>query len=83
MKTPSLELSTKTRAKETKSWVYLFDELDKVESIVQPSNWDAVRSLLGGKGANLFEMTRLGLPVKLAMLTCNTIISCHPVCGIK
>jgi len=63
MKTPSLELSTKTRAKETKSWVYLFDELDKVESIVQPSNWDAVRSLLGGKGANLFEMTRLGLPV--------------------
>ena len=25
--------------------------------------WDAVRGLLGGKGANLAEMTRLGLPV--------------------
>ncbi|MCB0097409.1 MAG: pyruvate, phosphate dikinase, partial [Caldilineaceae bacterium] len=28
-----------------------------------PASWDDVRSLLGGKGANLAEMTRLGIPV--------------------
>ena len=46
-----------------KVWVYLFNELDKVETTAKPKDWDDVRSLLGGKGANLFEMTRLGLPV--------------------
>ena len=45
-----------------KVWVYLFNELDKVETTAKPKDWDDVRSLLGGKGANLFEMTRLGLP---------------------
>jgi len=46
-----------------KVWVYLFNELDKVETTAKTKDWDDVRSLLGGKGANLFEMTRLGLPV--------------------
>ena len=46
-----------------KTWVFLFDELDKVETTAKPKDWEDVRSLLGGKGANLFEMTRLGLPV--------------------
>jgi pyruvate, orthophosphate dikinase len=46
-----------------KVWVFLFNELDKVETTAKPKNWDEVRSLLGGKGANLFEMTRLDLPV--------------------
>jgi pyruvate,orthophosphate dikinase len=46
-----------------KTWVYLFDELDKVEATAKPKDWEDVRALLGGKGANLFEMTRLGLPV--------------------
>lgn len=46
-----------------KSWVYLFNELDKVEAEQQPDSWDDVRSLLGGKGANLAEMTRIGVPV--------------------
>ena len=44
-------------------WVYLFNELDKLEATVKPKSWDDVRSLLGGKGANLAEMTRIGIPV--------------------
>ncbi len=27
------------------------------------ADWDKVRGLLGGKGANLADMTRLGVPV--------------------
>ncbi|MBX7097722.1 MAG: pyruvate, phosphate dikinase [Myxococcaceae bacterium] len=49
-----------TKSKTTR-WVYGLDELSKVERRVR--TWDAVRGLLGGKGANLAEMTRLGLPV--------------------
>ncbi len=44
-------------------WVYGFEQLDRVEATLPPGDWDAARSLLGGKGANLFEMTRLGVPV--------------------
>ena len=47
----------------SKPWVFMFNELDKVENYLKPKSWDDVRSLLGGKGANLFEMTRLGVPV--------------------
>ncbi len=43
-------------------YVYLFDEVDLAESRVG-GDWDAVRALLGGKGANLADMTRLGTPV--------------------
>jgi pyruvate,orthophosphate dikinase len=46
-----------------KQWVYMFDELEAVEAYLRPKNWDEVKSLLGGKGANLFEMRRLGIPV--------------------
>jgi pyruvate,orthophosphate dikinase len=45
-----------------KKWVYLFTEVEEAEKYVDGS-WDAVRGLLGGKGANLFEMTRIQLPV--------------------
>ena len=45
-----------------KKWVYLFTEVEEAEKYVNGS-WDAVRGLLGGKGANLFEMTRIKLPV--------------------
>jgi pyruvate,orthophosphate dikinase len=44
------------------AWVYGFDQLDEVEKELE-GGWDAVRGLLGGKGANLAEMTRLGIPV--------------------
>lgn len=45
-----------------KQWVYLYSELDKAEAYVGGS-WDKVRALLGGKGANLADMTRLKIPV--------------------
>ncbi|MFO0599700.1 MAG: pyruvate, phosphate dikinase [Myxococcaceae bacterium] len=41
--------------------VYRFDELAQVKKVAR--SWDDVKGLLGGKGANLAEMTRLGLPV--------------------
>ena len=44
-----------------KKWVYLFDEVDLAEK--RAKNWEGVRALLGGKGANLAEMTRIGVPV--------------------
>jgi len=47
---------------ETKKWVFAFDELDKVKAAVG-DDWDDARGLLGGKGANLAEMVRIGLPV--------------------
>jgi hypothetical protein len=43
-------------------WVYAFDEVDQAEEHVGGS-WDGVRGLLGGKGANLAEMTRIEVPV--------------------
>ncbi len=43
-------------------WVYRYDELDAAEARLG-GDWDAVRGLLGGKGANLADMTRLGVPV--------------------
>ncbi|MGB8718081.1 MAG: PEP/pyruvate-binding domain-containing protein, partial [Desulfobacterales bacterium] len=46
----------------SKKWVYLFDEVDQAEKYAG-GNWEAVRGLFGGKGANLAEMTRIGVPV--------------------
>lgn len=46
----------------SKKWVYSFDELDQAASYCG-GDWERVRGLLGGKGANLAEMTRIGLPV--------------------
>ncbi|MCL4300152.1 MAG: pyruvate, phosphate dikinase [Anaerolineae bacterium] len=43
-------------------WVYLFDEVEEAEKHVG-GDWDKVRGLLGGKGANLADMTRAGVPV--------------------
>ena len=45
-----------------KKWVYVFNQLDEASKSVG-GDWDKVRGLLGGKGANLFEMYRIGLPV--------------------
>jgi hypothetical protein len=43
-------------------WIYAFDELDRVHKLVGEER-NAVLALLGGKGGNLAEMTRIGLPV--------------------
>jgi len=45
-----------------RKWVYLFSEVEEAEEHVG-GDWDGVRALLGGKGANLAEMTRIGIPV--------------------
>ena len=45
----------------SKKWVYLFNEVDQAEAYA--GSWDGVRGLLGGKGANLGDMTRAGVPV--------------------
>lgn len=52
----------KGRSTMTDTWLYRFDEIDAVEASVG-GDWEAVRGLLGGKGANLADMTRLGVPV--------------------
>jgi len=46
----------------TKKWVYTFSEVDKAEEY-GGGEWEGVRGFLGGKGANLAEMTRIGIPV--------------------
>ena len=43
-------------------WVYLFNEVKEVEKVSRGS-WDSVKSLVGGKGAGLMDMTRAGVPV--------------------
>ena len=43
-------------------WVYGFHEVDDAEQHTG-GDWEAVRALLGGKGANLGDMTRIGVPV--------------------
>ena len=43
-------------------WVYRFNEVDQAEKYVG-GEWENVRGLLGGKGANLAEMTRIEVPV--------------------
>ncbi len=45
-----------------KKWVYPFDEVDEAQAAAGGS-WGAVRGLFGGKGANLADMMRIGLPV--------------------
>src|SRR3972149_10138584 len=45
----------------SRTWVYGFDEVRGAEKAA--GSWDGVRALLGGKGANLAEMTRIGVPV--------------------
>ncbi len=43
-------------------WVYRFGDVDAAEEAVG-GDWEGARALLGGKGANLAAMTRLGVPV--------------------
>ena len=45
-----------------RKWVYMFEEVDEAQAAVGGS-WEAIRGLFGGKGANLADMVRIGLPV--------------------
>ena len=51
----------KSAPSKTSKFVYSFDEIRLAERTA--GSWDGVRGLLGGKGANLGEMVKLGLPV--------------------
>jgi pyruvate,orthophosphate dikinase len=65
-----------------KKWVYLFDELDDAEKHVG-GKWDDVRSLLGGKGANLAEMTRIGVPVPPGFIVTTQACNAYLDAGAK
>jgi pyruvate,orthophosphate dikinase len=60
-----------------KKWVYKFDEVDQAEK--DAGSWEGVRALLGGKGANLAEMTRIDVPVPpgftVTTEACNAFLS--------
>lgn len=43
-------------------WVYLFNEVKKIEKKAGGA-WEDVKTIVGGKGAGLFDMTRAGIPV--------------------
>jgi pyruvate,orthophosphate dikinase len=43
-------------------WVYLYNEVKEVEKRAGGS-WDGVKSIVGGKGAGLMDMTRANVPV--------------------
>ncbi|MBW2157149.1 MAG: pyruvate, phosphate dikinase [Deltaproteobacteria bacterium] len=62
----------------SKKWVYLLDEIEQAEEYVS-GDWDAVRGLLGGKGANLSEMVRVNVPVPpgftVTTEACNTYLA--------
>ncbi len=59
-------------------WVYLFDDIEQAQAAAG-GQWDAVRGLLGGKGANLAEMVRIGIPVPsgftITTQACNAYLS--------
>ena len=56
-------LKRKTQSKKSagKKWVYLFEEVKAAEKYA--GDWEGVRSLLGGKGSGLADMTRANVPV--------------------
>ena len=65
-----------------KKWIYLFDELDQAKVDVG-GNWENVRGLLGGKGANLAEMTRIGLPVPPGFTVTTEACNAYLSAGMK
>ncbi|MCB0037793.1 MAG: pyruvate, phosphate dikinase, partial [Anaerolineales bacterium] len=62
VKTPILDDVENNYEELDTKYVYLFNEVEQAEKYVG-GDWEDVRALLGGKGANLADMTRLGVPV--------------------
>jgi len=54
--------SSRKPSDESTRYIYLFHQVEEAEKKVG-GDWDKVRGLLGGKGANLADMTRMGVPV--------------------
>ncbi len=63
-------------------WVYLFSELDQADKYVG-GDWDKVRGLLGGKGANLAEMHRIGVPVPPGFTVTTEACNAYTAAGSK
>ena len=68
MATTSKANSRKSKSGAAQTWVYRFADVDKAQPYCDGS-WDGVRGLLGGKGANLAEMTRIGVADTSALQT--------------
>ncbi|MBF0527456.1 MAG: pyruvate, phosphate dikinase, partial [Deltaproteobacteria bacterium] len=66
----------------TKKCVYLFDEIDQAIADVG-GDWDKARGLLGGKGANLGDMTRIGLPVPPGFTVSTEACNAFLAAGVK
>ncbi|MBF0551313.1 MAG: pyruvate, phosphate dikinase [Deltaproteobacteria bacterium] len=66
----------------TKKCVYLFDELDQAIADAG-GDWDNARGLLGGKGANLADMTRIGLPVPPGFTVSTEACNAFLAAGVK
>src|SRR3954454_244927 len=64
-----------------KKWVYLYNEVDAAESYA--GSWDRVRALLGGKGAGLADMTRLGVPVPPGLTVTTEACNAYLAAGEK
>src|SRR5258706_2709262 len=61
VKTKSVKKQAKAKPVKGKKWVYLFEDVKAAEKYA--GSWEGVRSLLGGKGSGLADMTRAGVPV--------------------
>ncbi len=65
-----------------KKWVYGYHEVADAEKAAG-GKWDAVRALLGGKGANLAEMTRIGVPVPPGFVVTTEACNAYLAAGSK
>ncbi len=69
----------------------LVQRADEAEKYRNRKSWDDMKALLGGKGANLAEMTRIDLPVPPGFTVTTEACNAHlkydrkfrPVCGTK
>jgi pyruvate,orthophosphate dikinase len=66
----------------SQKWVYLYEEVEEAEKHVG-GDWDKVRTLLGGKGANLAEMTRVGVPVPAGFTVTTEACNAYLAAGQK
>lgn len=65
-----------------KKWVYLFTEIEQATDYVS-GDWEGVRGLLGGKGANLAEMARIGVPVPPGFTVTTEACNAYLAAGAK
>jgi pyruvate,orthophosphate dikinase len=77
---PEQELQAEKKIE--KKYVYLFSEVNVAEEYAGGS-WDGARGLLGGKGANLGDMTRLGVPVPPGLTVTTEACNAYLAAGEK